>query len=77
MPGKLYMGLDAISVGTQSMKFKVARAYCEGRKASADGLPDTANPDSDPKGEAFVSWDQGWTDHDTGAVSVKDTGCAV
>ena len=77
MPGKLYMGLDALSPGTQSTKEKVARAYCEGRKASADGQLITTNPDSDPKGETFVAWDQGWTDHDTGSVDVSLTGCAV
>jgi hypothetical protein len=77
MPGKLYMGLDAISVGTQSDKIKVARSYCEGRKASADGELITTNPHSDPKGEAFVSWDQGWTDEDGGLVDVSLTGCAV
>ena len=77
MPGKLKLGLDAISPGTQSSKDKVARAYCEGRAASAAGELRTANPDPDPKGETFIAWDQGWEDEDTGAVSVKDTGCAI
>lgn len=77
MPGKLYMGLDAISPGTQSNKNQVARAYCEGRKASADGELDTANPDPDSKGETHIAWAQGWTDHDAGFVDVSLTGCAI
>lgn len=77
MPGKLYMGLDALDPGTQSNKNAVAKAYCEGRAASAAGALITTNPDSDPKGETFVAWDQGWTDEDTGAVAASLTGCAI
>lgn len=77
MPGKLYMGLDAVSPGTQSSKVKVARAYCEGRKASADGLIEADNPIEDPKSEDSIAWDQGWSDHNSGSVDVALTGCAV
>ncbi len=77
MPGKLTMGLDALDPGTQSTKSKVAKAYCEGRAASAAGALITTNPDADPKGETFVAWDQGWTDEDSGSVDVSLTGCAI
>ncbi len=73
MPGKLNVGLDALSVGTQSTKSKVAKAYCEGRAANQDGVLQSANPDPDPKGETFISWDQGWQDAN---VFVPPTGCA-
>ena len=79
MPGKLTLGLDALSVGTQSGKSKVAKAYCEGRAASAAGALIGTNPNAieAPKGEAFIAWDQGWTDEDSGSVDVADTGCAI
>lgn len=79
MPGKLYMGLDALAVGTQSTKDKVARAYCEGRAAADAGELETANPNTaqGAKDEAFISWDQGWLDVDGGLVDVSLTGCAV
>ncbi len=71
------MGLDSIVPGTQSGKTATARAYCEGRQASADGALETANPFPDAKGEYFVAWDQGWVDHDTSALTAREVGCSV
>lgn len=79
MPGKLTMGLDSLSVGTQSDKSKVARAYCEGRAAAAAGALISTNPNTaqGAKDEAFIAWDQGWVDVDSALVDVSLTGCAI
>ena len=78
MPGKQHMGLDSVAVGTQSGKTIVARAYCEGRQASANGALITTNPHSaDTKQENFIAWDQGWVDEDTGANTARSVGCSA
>ncbi len=78
MPGKAHLGLDSIEPGTQSNKTMVARAYCEGRQASANGALITTNPHSaDTKQENFIAWDEGWVDHDTSANTAREVGCSV
>ena len=76
MPGKLDVGLDAISIGTQSSKSKMAKSYCEGRAAQIGGGSTGDNPHADPKAEAFVSWAEGFNDAFLG-LDVKLTGCAL
>jgi hypothetical protein len=71
------MGLDAVLPGTQSGKTATARAYCEGRQASANGALETTNPFPDTKGEYFVAWDQGWVDHDGSLLTAREVGCSV
>ena len=77
MPGKTHLGLDALEPGTQSGKYREPRSYCEGRKANADGALITANPHTDDKAEAFVAWDQGWTDKENGTNTDREVGCAA
>ena len=79
MPGKLTLGLDSLSVGTQSDKSKVARAYCEGRAAAAAGALIGTNPNT-AQGAKEVAWssgDQGWFEVDSALVDVSLTGCAI
>ena len=77
MPGKIHLGIDSITPGAQSMKTKVARAYCEGRFAESIAAPQVSNPFPDNKSETFIAWDQGWSDHLAGTPSARETGCAV
>ena len=77
MPGKAHLGLEAIADGIQSGKTREPRAYCEGRKANADGALITANPHTDTKAEAFISWDQGWLDKDGALNTDREVGCAA
>ena len=77
MPGKQHLGLDSVTPGTQSGKTIVARAYREGRQASADGALIGTNPHTDNKAESFVAWDQGWQDQDGAVNTAREVGCSV
>lgn len=70
MAGKRCNGVSTYYQGN----LRLSKAYCEGRKASADGLLITANPEDGLGTELETVWDQGWNDEDGGVV---DKGCCA
>lgn len=62
MPGKVKAGTVV------NPTFRVSKAYCEGRQASAAGALQNTNPHQNPS-PAYSAWDAGWLTYVSGGTT--------